>query len=81
MAGEEKLIGTGTTVWDASTVLVRYLQRAAIPLAGKRVVDLGSGTGECALQHPTLTVVRAQPPLWAVRAVQSIDYYRLIIID
>lgn len=45
MAGEEKQIGTGTTVWDASTVLVRYLQRCAVDLRGKRLVDLGSGTG------------------------------------
>lgn len=45
MAGEESGIGTGTTVWDASTVLVRYLQRCGIPLAASRVVDLGSGTG------------------------------------
>ena len=45
MAGEEAGIGTGTTVWDASTVLVRYLQHCGIPLAGSRVVDLGSGTG------------------------------------
>ena len=45
MAGEEVGIGTGTTVWDASTVLVRYLQRCGIPLTSSRVVDLGSGTG------------------------------------
>ena len=45
MAGEEAGIGTGTTVWDASTVLVRYLQRCGAPVAGSRIVDLGSGTG------------------------------------
>jgi hypothetical protein len=45
MAGEEAGIGTGTTVWDASTVLVRYLQHSRVPLEGRRVVDLGSGTG------------------------------------
>ena len=28
LCGEEKLIGTGSTVWDASTVLLRYLERA-----------------------------------------------------
>ena len=42
MAGEEAGIGTGTTVWDASTVLVRYLQHSRVPLEGRRVVDLGS---------------------------------------
>ena len=45
MAGEERQIGTGSTVWDASSVLIRYLQRAAVTLSGKRLVDLGSGTG------------------------------------
>jgi len=45
MGGEEKQIGTGTTVWDASTVLIRYLQHSGTSVEGKKLVDLGSGTG------------------------------------
>ncbi|KAL7576041.1 hypothetical protein ACA910_000828 [Epithemia clementina (nom. ined.)] len=38
--------GTGATVWPASMVLVKYLERHAHKLVqGKRVADLGAGTG------------------------------------
>jgi predicted nicotinamide N-methyase len=42
----ENTYGTGATVWPASLVLMRYLERhAATLMQGKRVIDLGSGTG------------------------------------
>ena len=38
--------GTGATVWPASMVLIKYLERHAEAFVqGKRVVDLGAGTG------------------------------------
>jgi len=38
--------GTGATVWPASMVLIKYLERHASALVqNKRVVDLGAGTG------------------------------------
>jgi len=42
----EGTYGTGATVWPASVVLVKYLERHRdAVVAGKRVVDLGAGTG------------------------------------
>jgi predicted nicotinamide N-methyase len=42
----EGTYGTGATVWPASVVLLKYLQRHSESLLReKRVVDLGSGTG------------------------------------
>jgi predicted nicotinamide N-methyase len=42
----ENTYGTGATVWPASLVLMRYLERhAEALLQGQRVIDLGSGTG------------------------------------
>jgi predicted nicotinamide N-methyase len=36
--------GTGATVWPASLVLIKYLERTRL-VAGQHVVDLGAGTG------------------------------------
>lgn len=36
--------GTGATVWPASLVLIKYLEKSNL-LHGKHVVDLGAGTG------------------------------------
>ncbi len=41
--------GTGATVWPAAMVLLKYLERNSTLLHGKRVVDLGSGTGVTSL--------------------------------
>jgi len=42
----EGTYGTGATVWPASMVLIKYLERHADRLLrGKRAVDLGAGTG------------------------------------
>lgn len=42
----EGTYGTGATVWPASVVLIKYLERHAETIVkGKTVVDLGSGTG------------------------------------
>ena len=45
--GETKGFGTGTSVWPAAHVLSKYLERRYGPggLNGKRVCDIGSGTG------------------------------------
>lgn len=36
---------TGLTVWDGSVVLAKYLEATHKSLQGKRVVELGAGTG------------------------------------
>ena len=41
----EGTYGTGATVWPAALVLVKYLERNPWLLQGKKVADLGSGTG------------------------------------
>ena len=45
--GEMKGFGTGTFVWPAAHVLAKYLEKqyGRDRLAGKRVCDIGSGTG------------------------------------
>ena len=42
-------LGFGGTAFDAAFVLADYLHRAGVPLAGRRVVDLGTGTGLVAI--------------------------------
>ena len=37
--------GTGSSVWDGAVVLARYLETHPAKVAGRRVVELGSGTG------------------------------------
>lgn len=42
----EGTYGTGATVWPASMILLKYMEKNSAKLIkGKRVVDLGSGTG------------------------------------
>jgi ribosomal protein L11 methylase PrmA len=47
--GEMKGFGTGTIVWPAAHVLIKYLEKqfgnCTSSMAGKRVCDIGSGTG------------------------------------
>lgn len=46
----ENTYGTGATVWPASLVMIKYLERHAETLvAGKRIVDLGAGTAVTSL--------------------------------
>lgn len=45
----EGTYGTGATVWPAAMVLLKYLERNFALINGKRVVDLGSGTGVTSL--------------------------------
>jgi predicted nicotinamide N-methyase len=40
----EGTYGTGATVWPAAMVLIKYMEKNPSLVAGKRVVDLGSGT-------------------------------------
>lgn len=46
----EGTFGTGATVWPASLVLIKYMEKHAAKLIqNKRIVDLGSGTGVTSL--------------------------------
>ncbi|ETV97919.1 hypothetical protein H310_09236 [Aphanomyces invadans] len=60
--------GTGLTIWDGSVVLARYLEHVSLSVGhddnvrGKRVLELGAGTGLvglaaslCGASHVTLT--------------------------
>lgn len=48
--GEQKLLGTGTFVWPAAAVMCKYLEKTSgSMIKGKRVIELGSGTGICGL--------------------------------
>ena len=50
----EGTYGTGATVWPAAMVLIKYLEKHSECLKGKRVVDLGSGTGVTSLAAAVL---------------------------
>lgn len=41
----EGTYGTGATVWPAAMIMLKYLEKNPLLIRGKRVVDLGSGTG------------------------------------
>jgi len=45
----EGTYGTGATVWPAAMVLIKYLERHPHWIQGRRIVDLGSGTGVTSL--------------------------------
>lgn len=45
----EGTYGTGATVWPAAMVMLKYMERQPQLIQGKRVVDLGSGTGVTSL--------------------------------
>lgn len=38
-------VGVAAVVWDAAIVLGRYLEKIAVQLKGKKVIELGAGTG------------------------------------
>lgn len=38
-------VGVAAVVWDAAIVLGRYLEKIAAQLHGKKVIELGAGTG------------------------------------
>lgn len=40
-----KKLGVAAVVWDAAVVLCMYLELGAVELKGKKVVELGAGTG------------------------------------
>lgn len=50
--------GTGATVWPASMVLLKYLERHAQKVSNKTVVDLGAGTGVTSLAAALLGAKR-----------------------
>ena len=43
--GSERSLGTGLNTWDGAVVLAKYLEANPHLVAGKRVLELGSGTG------------------------------------
>ncbi|CAM9270371.1 unnamed protein product, partial [Ectocarpus fasciculatus] len=43
--GSERSLGTGLNTWDGAVVLAKYLEANPHIVAGKRVLELGSGTG------------------------------------
>lgn len=50
----EGTYGTGATVWPAAMVLLKYIEKHPALIKGKRVVDLGSGTGVTSLAAAVL---------------------------
>ncbi|NXX98012.1 MT21D methyltransferase, partial [Centropus bengalensis] len=46
--------GVGCVVWDAALVLAKFLESGARPLARRRVLELGAGTGAVGLMAATL---------------------------
>ena len=38
-------VGVAAVIWDAAIVLGRYLEKTATRLQGKKVIELGAGTG------------------------------------
>jgi SAM-dependent methyltransferase len=53
----EGTYGTGATVWPAAMVLLKYLERHPDLVRGRRVVDLGSGTGVTSLAASLLGAI------------------------
>jgi predicted nicotinamide N-methyase len=46
--------GTGLTTWDGGIVLAKYLERAPALVRGRRVLELGAGTGAVGLAAAAL---------------------------
>lgn len=46
--------GVGCVVWDAALVLAKFLETGACPLARRRVLELGAGTGAVGIMAATL---------------------------
>jgi len=42
---KEQICEIAGKVWDCALLLIRFFEREQISFAGKRVVDIGSGTG------------------------------------
>jgi len=45
---------TGVVVWDAALVLAKYLELRKEDICGKKIIELGSGTGVVGLAAATL---------------------------
>ncbi|RLV98309.1 hypothetical protein DV515_00010966, partial [Chloebia gouldiae] len=46
--------GVGCVVWDAALVLAKFLETGACPLARRRVLELGAGTGAVGIMAAAL---------------------------
>ncbi|NWH81896.1 MT21D methyltransferase, partial [Piaya cayana] len=52
--GQRAVGGEGGVVWDAALVLAKFLERGAPPLARRRVLELGAGTGAVGIMAAAL---------------------------
>lgn len=63
--GTQRSLGTGLNTWDGAVVLAKYLEKNSHVVSGKRVLELGSGTGlagiAAALSGADLTVLSDLP--------------------
>lgn len=62
-----KRLGVAAVVWDAAVVMCMYLELGRVELKGKRVIELGAGTGlvgiVAALLGAKVTITDRQPAL------------------
>ncbi|XP_037552232.1 protein N-lysine methyltransferase METTL21A [Nematolebias whitei] len=67
LAQDWKKLGVAAVVWDAAVVMSLYLELGSIELKGKRVIELGAGTGlvgiVAALLGAHVTITDREPAL------------------
>ncbi|PWA32137.1 protein N-lysine methyltransferase METTL21A [Gambusia affinis] len=67
LAQDWKRLGVAAVVWDAAVVMCMYLELGAVELKGKKVVELGAGTGlvgiVAALLGAHVTITDREPAL------------------
>ncbi|KAM4710785.1 protein N-lysine methyltransferase METTL21A [Anableps anableps] len=67
LAQDWKERGVAAVVWDAAVVMCMYLELGAVELKGKRVIELGAGTGlvgiVAALLGAQVTITDREPAL------------------
>ncbi|XP_034720634.1 protein N-lysine methyltransferase METTL21A [Etheostoma cragini] len=67
LAQDWKQLGVAAVVWDAAVVMCIYLEMGKVELKGKRVIELGAGTGlvgiVAALLGANVTITDREPAL------------------